>query len=194
MSEITLPNQYEAQNAENIWTWDNSIKSQDRSKNLIKKPVIKNKISFVVSMILLVWVIYFVIDRIQFLSVAAHTTWVVESVTASNDRCSERRNKRTYHYDCTRFHAVIWFDTLPPPPIVHSNFNLSAGSVRWHDQPLSLASRYESEITKVTYDPKNISRVYEDTLFGVWWTPITAFFAQIITLFGAFSEKKKRDD
>ncbi len=194
MSEIIIQNQYEKQNTENIWTWDNSTKTHDIIRNYIKKPIIKNKILFVISMILLVWVLYFIADRIQFLLIAAHTTWIVESVTASNDRCSERRNKRTYHYDCTRFHADIWFDTLPPPPIVHSNFNLSAWSVRWHNQPLSRATRHEWGVTKVTYDPTNISRVYEDTLFGVWWTPISIFFAQIMTFFWAFSEKKKRDD
>lgn len=192
MSETTLPQTDTAQVAQNIWAWETAIKTPDISKNIPRKPIIKNKVMFVISMILLLWCIYFIIDRIQFLSVAAHTTGKVESVTATNDTCSERRNKRTYHYDCTRFHAVIGFDTLPPPPIVHSNFGLSAGSVRWHNQPLSRATRHEWNSTKVAYDPTNISRVYEDTLFGVWWTPLTTFFAQIMTLLGALSEKRNK--
>lgn len=163
----------------------------ETTKNI--KPLIKNKMIFIISIGLLIWVIYFIIDRIQFLSIASHTTWVVESVTAANATCSERRNKTTHYYNCTKFHAVIGFDTLPPPPIVHSVFWLSAGSARWYDQPISRATRYEWWSTKVTYDPSNLDRVYEDTLFGVWWTPIMMFFAQIMTLISSFTEKKKNN-
>lgn len=175
---------------ENWLIW--SIDTSKLQTNKNTKPLIKNKMIFIISIGILIWVVYFIIDRIQFLSVASHTMWVVESITTSNDRCSERRNKRTYYYDCTKFHAIIGFDTLPPPPIVHSTFWLSAGSVRGHDQPLSRATRHEGESTKVTYDPSNLDRVYEDTLFGVWGTPIIMFFAQIMTLISSFTEKKKQ--
>lgn len=185
MSDIQVTDVYGSRKISNN---DTALPSK---KSKFKIPSIKNKFVFFISIGILLIAIYFVIDRIQFVSVAKHTSWEVELVNAKNDVCSERRNKRTHYYDCTKFTATIEFDTLPPPPIIHSRFTLSAGSVRWHNQPLSRATRYQGQPTKVTYDPDKIDRVYEDSLYWVWWEPIMAFFAHIMTLISSFTEKRK---
>lgn len=153
-------------------------------------PLIKNKFSLVIAGILTIPLLYFIADRIQLLHVGVHVDGVVEEVTAHNDRCSRRSGKHTTYYDCTKYNAIIGFNTLPPP--IHSTFELSWWSESWHNQPVTYSSRQKWDLTKVIYDPKKISRVYEDTLWGIWWVPIMNLVMQLSFFGWAFSEEKKK--
>lgn len=157
----------------------------------MEEPLIKNKASLYIAIILIIPLLYFITDRIQLIQVWKHVIWKVEKVISYNDRCSRRSGKRTIYYDCTKYTATVWFDTLPPPPSIHSTFELSWWSERWRDQPISYSSRQEWDPTRVIYDPNKISRVYEDTIWWIWWVPIMNFIIQINFLFWAFSEKKR---
>lgn len=153
--------------------------------------LIKNKLFFIIAILLTIPLLYFIFDRIQLTKVWKHVIGKVENVTAYNGRCSRWSWKHRTYYDCTKFTAIIWFDTLPPP--IHSIFNLSWWSKRWRNQPISYSSRQIWDPTRVIYDPNKLSRAYEDTIWWIWWVPFMNFIIQLSFLFWAFSEKKEEN-
>lgn len=149
-------------------------------EKLIKKPWL-----LVVSIILAFVILYFIVDRIEFITNAEKTIGRVQSISVRNDRCGGRRNR----YECTEFSALIGFTTKAGK---YGQFNIRAGSARGHNQPISRANLQTSDYVNVIYDPRDITRVYEDSFYGVWGTPIMIFFFQISTLFGAMSRPKDK--
>lgn len=176
---------YNPQNA--IYSPIEEPKSIEESwKEITTRFKVKQPTWLVVAGIIFCGILYFIFDRIQFLSIAERVTGIVSNISAYNDRCWWK-----HKYDCTEFTATVDFMTLHWEK---NNFSISWGSERGHNQPISYSSRRIGGAIAVAYDPANIERVYEDTLWGIWWTPIMAFFLQIISFISAFSEPKKRNN
>lgn len=150
----------------------------------IRRYKVKQPIWLIVALLWLLLIGYFVVDRIQLLQVWERVTWKVINITSYNSRCWGK-----HKHDCTEYTAYVDFTTLVGQK---SEFTVSGWDSYWHNQPISDSFRRIWEPVKVIYDPKNISRVYEDTLWGVWWVPIMTFFFQILSFFSAFTEPKKK--
>jgi hypothetical protein len=88
---------------------------------------------FACSLVLALVVLGFVADRTLFLLRAMRTTGNVVDLNATNGRC--RCGKRC-HYDCTKFQALVSFQTRDAPATLW----VSAGS----------ATRYPSSSIRVT--------------------------------------------
>lgn len=134
--------------------------------------------------IVFAWYVY---NRVIFLQTAEKTTGTVIKVSAYNGRCGGGRRRRSY--PCTKFHADIMFHDLKGASY---RFNVSSGSSRGDNQPISYSRLKLNSAVPVIYDPKNPTTVYEDTLWGVWATPIFLFFAQVASFFGSLFDRKRR--
>ncbi|MCC7070321.1 MAG: DUF3592 domain-containing protein [Deltaproteobacteria bacterium] len=147
--------------------------------------MIKQPWLLVVSGILLVGAIGFAVDRLIFLASAEKTQGTVERITASNGRCGSKKNK----YPCTRFEAEVAFTTKKGRD---GEITVSAGSARGNNQPTSAADLSVGRGVPVVYNPRNPSKAYQDSLWGVWGTPLMMFIGQVATLFGSLSEGRRR--
>lgn len=147
--------------------------------------MIKQPWLLVVSGILLVVALGFAIDRALFLVTAERTSGSVERITSSNGRCGSKKNK----YDCTRFQAIVGFTTKDGRA---GEITVSAGSSRGYDQPSSAADLSVRQAVPVVYSPRNPAKAYQNSLWGVWGAPLMAFIGQLATLFGSFSEGRRR--
>ncbi len=147
--------------------------------------MIKQPWLLVISGLLLVGALGFAADRVIFLMGAQKTRGTVERLTAENGRCGSKKNK----YSCTRFSADVAFTTSDGRS---SSISISAGSTRGHNQPTSSANVSVGQGVPVVYSPRNPSKAYQDSLWGVWGAPLMMFIGQLATLFGSFSEGRRR--
>jgi hypothetical protein len=148
--------------------------------------MIKQPFFALIALALLVAAGWFVMDRLTFLHTAERTAGKVVSVSARNDRCGGRRSR----HSCTRYTAHINFSPL------HSsgtyNLSISAGSHRGYDQPVNYASHTTGDAVQVVYNPKKPDEAYEDSLMGVWGTPIMLAIGQLISFFTSLTEPRRR--
>lgn len=147
--------------------------------------MIKQPWLLAVSGLCLVMGTYFVVDRLVFLATAERVMGTVTELTSRNDTCGSERNR----YRCTKFRAEVAFEAKTGGSFT---IDISAGQERGHDEPLSRALYEEGSQVEVVYSPRNPSKAYQNTLFGVWGAPIIAFGVQISTLLGSFSEGRRR--
>jgi hypothetical protein len=147
--------------------------------------VIKQPWLAAVSLILFIVLAAFVIERLWFLETAARTNGNVAEVTSYNSRCGGGRRNRSY--SCTKFKAYIEF--YANLGVMH-RFSVSAGRKRGSNQSISYSRLAPGQNVPVVYDPKKPQKAYEDTLWGVWGTPIILFFGQIITFFSSMLRSK----
>ena len=70
--------------------------------------------------------------------------------------------------------------------------NVGAGSSRGSNQPVASASRHAGDPVRVVYSPRNPTKAYQDTFFGVWGAPVIAAGLQIATMLGSMSEGRRR--
>ena len=145
-------------------------------------PPVKNKLLFAVSMVLVVVVLGFVVERVTFLMRAEHAVGEVTELSSSNGRCGGK-----HKYNCTTFRANVRYSVNGED----RDLDVSAGSSRGHNRPLSDANYVRGSKVPVLYNPRNRNQAYRDTFFDVWGAPLMAFVAQISMFFGSFSERRR---
>lgn len=145
--------------------------------------MIKQPIWAIASLVALLIIGGFVVDRCIFLHTAEHTIGRVLALNSYDSRCGRRRSR----YNCTKFDATVEFSTKAA---ARYTLEVSAGSARGYHQPLSSASLRVNEGVPVVYDPNKPTRAYEDSLWGVWGTPIMLAVFQITSLFVSMTEQK----
>ena len=145
-------------------------------------PPIKNKLLFAISMVLVVVVLGFVVNRVTFLVRADRAIGAVTALYASNGRCGGKRK-----HNCTEFSADVKYSVQDSDYQLH----VSAGSVRGWNHPVSQADYRMGSTVPVLYNRHNPSQSYRDTFFDVWGAPLMAFVAQISMFFGSFSERRR---
>jgi hypothetical protein len=138
---------------------------------------------FVCSMVLALVVLGFVADRTLFLLRAVRTTGNVVDLNATNGRC--RCGKRC-HYDCTKFQALVRFQTREEPATLW----VSAGTSHGHNAALASAQYGVGNPVPVVFNPRNPTEAYRNSLWDVWGLPILTFFFQIATLIGSFTQRR----
>ena len=148
--------------------------------------MIKQPVYALISALLLAVVLWFVVDRLIFLHSAQRTTGTVVGVTAENDRCGGRRTR----YSCTQFHAVVEY--RPEGQQGRFRLNISAGSARGHNQPVSRADVQVNSAVPVAYNPRKPGESYEDTIFGIWGAPLMAFLFQVGAFVTSLTEPRRR--
>ena len=144
---------------------------------------IKNGFFFVVSVVLLLPLGYFIVDRIQFVSTSQQTSGVVEQLTGKSDRCGRKRSR----HDCTKFRATLRYEVQG----TQYRIDVSAGSARGHDQPISYADYRVGQTEIVAFDPSQPTRAYRNKLWDIWGVPIATFFFQIASFVAGISERRK---
>lgn len=144
---------------------------------------VRNGFLFALAVLMTFPLAYFVTDRIDFVRSSKKTPGTVQDVRAHNDRCGGRKRR----YDCTKFTATLRYNVDEGT----YQIDVSAGSVRGHDRPISAADHRFHEQVQVAYDSRQPSRAYRDTLWDIWGAPLITFFVQICMLFGGFTEKRR---
>ena len=150
--------------------------------------MIKRPMYAIISSVLLVVVVGYIIERVSFLRRAERTVGIVTEISSFNGRCGTRRSK----HDCTKFYAKVHFTPMNTENIYL--LEISAGSKRGHYQPISFANLKKNDSVPVVYDPHNPKKSYEDSLWGVWGTPIMIFFFQIGSFFSSLTEGRRRKE
>jgi len=145
---------------------------------------VQSRFLFGFSLLLFLPLAYFLYDRVEFVRTAAHTSGVVERVTGTNDRCGRKRSR----HNCTRFRALVRYDVQARPYFI----DVSAGTARGPNQPISRSMYSIGSRERVAYDPRRPSRAYRDKVWDIWGAPLITFFIQIGTFVASFSEQRKR--
>lgn len=140
---------------------------------------------FAVSMVCLLIAIGFTVERTIFLLGAERTQGTVVAIDGRNATCGKKKHR----YSCTQFTATVHY-TIPSGAVLA--IDIGAGSSRGSDQPATNASRRTGDPVRVVYSPKNPSKAYQDSFFGVWGAPVIAAVFQIATLFGSMAEGRRR--
>ena len=144
---------------------------------------IRNGFFFVISVVLLLPLGYFVVDRVQFVSSAQRVHGVVDHVTARNERCGRKRSR----HNCTKFRALLTYEVQSR----QYQIEVSAGSSRGHNQPTSYADYRIGQLERVAFDPSQPSRAYRDKLWDIWGAPIATFLFQVAAFVAGISERRK---
>jgi preprotein translocase subunit SecF len=147
--------------------------------------MIKQPWLLAVSGVCLLVVLWLVADRTMFLWSAEETIGTVVELSGRNERCGRRRTR----HSCTKFSAQVQYASQRGS--THT-LQISAGSARGHNQPVSRARVRKDGPVSVVYAPDQPTRAYENTLFGVWGAPLWAGLAQIATFLGSLTEGRKR--
>jgi hypothetical protein len=150
--------------------------------------MIKNWFLFLVSLLLIPVALWFLGERLTFLSRAIRVDGEVSEVRATNGTCSSGKRRRKRSHSCTKFEATIDFTTLRGE---QGFLEVSAGSARGHNQAETRASTREGAKVPVLYDPNNISNACRDYFMDKWGKPLMFFIAQLITMIGSLFEGKK---
>ena len=127
---------------------------------------------------------YFVIDRLLFLTSAQRTMGTVVSLSARDSRCGGKRK-----YSCTRFYAQVEFQTARGE---RSQLEVSAGTARGSNQPLTRARYVQGANVELIYDPKNPREVLQNSFFEIWGLPLMGGVFGGSFLFGSFCEPRRR--
>ena len=124
-------------------------------------------------------------ERLMFLAGSAETVGKVIRLEHRNERCGSQKRR----YACTKFTAEVQYK---PQAGGTFEIEISAGSSRGSDAPLTSANLRVDDPVPVVYSPGNPSKAYQNTFFGVWGAPLVAAGAQIATLFGSMAEGRRR--
>jgi hypothetical protein len=143
---------------------------------------VKNQLLFVISMTLLLAFCWSVISQLLFLSRAERAVGVVREVRAQNGRCGGKRR-----HDCTRFHAMVEFQSAGS----RQSSYLSAGDARGHGQPLSKARYRIGDPVPVVFDPSRPEEVYRDKFLDVWGSSLAWLALQIVSLVASLRGSKE---
>ena len=128
--------------------------------------------------------LYFLIDRIDFVWSSKTVMSTVENVRGENDTCGGKRK-----YRCTRYYAMLQYDVDDAT----YRIEVGAGRERGYDQPLELANHRVGQAVQVAYDPSKPARAYRDTFWDIWGAPLITFFLQICAFFGNKKEERSGD-
>jgi len=149
--------------------------------------MIRQPLSLAFAGLLAVVLIGYVIERMIFLSTAVKASGTVISVDAHNGRCGGGR--RRAKNPCTKFNSTVEFQASNGRPY---RFSVSSGSTRGSDKPTSNARLKIGAAVPVVYSPKDPSKAYEDSLWGVWAIPIFLFVGHLAALVASFMEPRRR--
>jgi hypothetical protein len=144
---------------------------------------IKNGVFFGISLLLILPLAYFLFDRVKFLTSAQQTYGVVQQLRAENDRCGRKRSR----HNCTKFRAMLSYDVQGR----QYQIEVSAGSTRGHNQPVSYADYGVGQTEVVAFDPRQPSHAYRNKLWDIWGAPIATFLIQIATFVASINERRK---
>ena len=147
--------------------------------------MIRQPLWAIVSLVVLVVLAGFVVERCMFLYRAERAIGRVIAVDSYNSTCGRRRSR----YSCTEFDATVEFSTKTA---ARYTLEVSAGTARGYNQPLSRASRRVSDGVPVVYDPNKPTKAYEDSVWGVWGMPIILAMFQVASFFSSLCEPKGR--
>lgn len=141
-----------------------------------------------ISAIFLLISLWFIGDRLLFLRTAIRTEGEVISVNGANSRCGGGRRRSSY--SCTKFYSNITFSSVSGSSYT---FEVSSGSSRGHNQPVSLARLIPGDIVPVLYDSQKPAIAYEDTVWAIWGTPIFTLVMQLMTFIVSLTEPRNRN-
>jgi hypothetical protein len=145
-------------------------------------PPVRNLWLFVVSMVLVVVVLGYGLERLVFLAGAERTTGEVTQLSSVNGRCGGKRKR-----PCTKYYADVAYVVRETTYTV----NVPAGNVRGHDRPLNHAQYEVGNPVAVVYSRRRPGRAYRDAFYDIWGGPLMFLFAQIGTLLGSFTERRR---
>jgi hypothetical protein len=148
--------------------------------------MIKQPVYFYISLVLLAVAAWFGGDRLLFLKSAQHVTGTVSYITSINSSCGRRYTR----HSCTKFSAVVGYS--PAGQSQAYSIILPAGRARGDSQPLSLATLHPGGRVAIVCNPKHPAEAYEDSLSGVWMTPIYIMFFQVCFLLTGLTEPRSR--
>ena len=152
--------------------------------------MIKNRLQFYLSVILLLVALFFVSKRLAFLSHAEKADGAVEGLTAVDTICRKKRGRHSSSsYECTKYTASIGFVTRDGRS---GSFSVVAGSARGHNQPVSAASFHQGERVRVVYNPNNLSEVYCDAFMHLWGRPFMISIFAVVTMVGSCFDSRSR--
>lgn len=137
------------------------------------------------ALVLLVALGWLVVDRVTFLKQARRTEGRITRIHAEQTTCGVKRRSR-----CTFFTADVEYQ--PQESAQKMTVQIDAGaSFGVHQQPWQ-GKRKEGERITVAYHPRKLSEAYEDTLWGVWATPLKVLFFQMLSLSQGLSPRRSR--
>ncbi len=122
-------------------------------------------------------------QRGMFLLTAERTSGTVSAIHGHNGRCGSKNN----HYDCTEYQADVKYTSTKQEEAV---IQVSAGSTRGHDQPMSHASLAVGAAVPVIYSKKDIKYAFRDSFFDLWALPIGSLFGSGVFFLGAFARRR----
>jgi hypothetical protein len=147
--------------------------------------MIKQPIYAAISAALLLSIVIYVNERINFINKGLDTTGTVVKISSYNARCGGRRSR----YSCTRFRAHVEYFDLKKVGYVLS---IGAGTAGGYDRSNDNADVKIAGKIGIKYDPDNPSKAYENTLWGIWGGPIMLLIVQISTLVTSFVDPKRK--
>lgn len=124
--------------------------------------------------------VYFLVERIDFMRSSRKAVATVESVQARHYSC-----RRGVDHLCTEFAATLTFNVDGK---THW-FLVDAGWVRFRTEVLRRARYQVKELLYVVYDVRKPDHAYVDTLWNVWGTPLLILLAQIAAFIGCLRER-----
>lgn len=133
---------------------------------------------------LLLPLVYFLYDRIDFVWSSKTVMSTVEDVRAHNDVCGGKRK-----YACTKYDAKLVYLVND----VDYRIEVEAGRERGRNQPLSMADHRVGEAVQVAYDPRKPTRAYRNTWWDIWGAPFIVFLMQIAAFFGNQREHDREE-
>jgi hypothetical protein len=123
-------------------------------------------------------------ERIWFLSRAEKTNASVQSIQGEDRRCGRRKHR----YDCSRFRATMFFESVTGTQVV----TLPAGSVRGHGQPVTRADYRIGRQVALLYDRHNPKKAIPDTFLHIWGVTLFAGLGHgLILLRGLFGGRSE---
>ena len=126
---------------------------------------------------------------LEFTRAASKTDGIVTEVIGRNATCSKRKSgtgessRIRNRKDCTRYSATVQFDTANGE---RRSVELAFGKATGHDKPISYARQPVGTTVPLIYDPKDLSRVFENTVWALWGPTIMLFLAHVVMLLVSF--------
>lgn len=136
---------------------------------------------FWVIVVLCVPLVYFLVDRIDFVWSSEKVMGTVEDVRAHNGTCGGK-----HKYSCTKYDATLGYRVND----VDYRIEVEAGRKRGRDHPVTFADHRVGDAVQVAYDSRKPERAYRNTWWDIWGMPFLVFMFQIAAFFG---NQKERD-
>lgn len=125
----------------------------------------------------------------EFTRSASTTDGIVTEVDARNATCGGKRSHSSGRYrkrnrtDCTRYFATVQFDTANGE---RHSVRLAFGKSFGHDKPVANARQQVGTKVPLIYDPKDPSRVFENSVWALWGPTIMLLLAHVVVLLVSF--------